>query len=147
MCHGNYITSASDDGTIKIWDPKPSLCKFTLENGSCVWETSWSPDGTKLAAALINGAVMIWNIGWDTATATLASTFMKAMDFAMAIAWSPDGTRIIAGSDDLHVRLWGPATGNCTAQILLEWGRVVTVGWSPDGTLFTFGTGAKTATI
>ncbi|KAK4246698.1 nucleoside phosphorylase domain-containing protein [Corynascus novoguineensis] len=65
------LASASDDGTVKIWDAVTGQCVSTLEgHGRLVNAVAWSHDSTRLASASYDGTVKIW----DPATGQCVST-------------------------------------------------------------------------
>jgi len=65
------LVSASNDYTVKIWDPATGQCVSTFEDHSG-WVTSvaWSHDATRLASASNDWTVKIW----DPATGQCVST-------------------------------------------------------------------------
>lgn len=60
----NEVASASDDGTIKIWNIKTQELKQTIEVElpGDIWSIAWSPDGTKLAYGTPDRSVKIIEI-------------------------------------------------------------------------------------
>ncbi|MEM9892468.1 MAG: NB-ARC domain-containing protein, partial [Actinomycetota bacterium] len=128
---GTRLASASDDGTLRVWDPATGDTTIILE-GHTDWVRSvgWSPDGTRLASASDDGTVRVW----DPVTGDSTRVLEGPTDWVQSVGWSPDGTRLATASTDQTVRVWDPATGDTT--IILEghtdWVR--SVGWSPDGT-------------
>ncbi|MFT3986770.1 caspase family protein [Aestuariivirga sp.] len=68
-------------------------------------DLEFSPDGTKLAAALAlaGGGVRVWSAPFDK----LLFFDTRFGDSAYNVAWGPDGT-LAASSDDGEVRVYGP---------------------------------------
>lgn len=55
------IATASDDGTIKVWNPVEGNCVWTSAAvNRFVYKVSWSPDGRMLAAADIQGNTRLY---------------------------------------------------------------------------------------
>ena len=46
------LASGSDDSTVKLWNPKTGDCVSTLTVGWHLNSVAFSPDGSKIAAAL-----------------------------------------------------------------------------------------------
>ena len=51
---GKHVASASGDKTVKIWKTSTGKCQSTLTVDSSVHSVSFSPDGSKIAAAYSN---------------------------------------------------------------------------------------------
>ncbi len=66
----------------------------------------FSPDGSKVAAAFIDGPVLIYDVALGRRTRQL-DTFLTAPS---SLAFSPDGKRLLAASPD-YLREWNPTTG------------------------------------
>lgn len=96
-----------------------------------VYSLSWAPNGSRLAAGLVNGTVRIWETaGWGIA-ATIAPAAKASSDRpGGAVAFSPDG-RTLAFSDGANVSLREAATGKLLRNVTGE--RPARILWSPDG--------------
>jgi hypothetical protein len=94
---------------------------------------AWSPDGTRIATADLDGGVRVWSAGTGRAAVALDHGGARVR----TLAWSPDGTRLASGDADGRVRLWDPATGRTTAARTASAGAIGAVAWSPDGRLAT----------
>ncbi|MGP4022322.1 nSTAND1 domain-containing NTPase [Actinomadura sp. 3N407] len=126
---GSRLASASDDGTVRVWDVASRTRIALLRgHGDKVWSVAWSPDGTRVASACQDGDVRIWDVSEGTA-ATLSGHESWVRD----VAWSPDGTRIASGSDDRTIRVWDAVTGRELAAWRGHDETVRMVAWSPDG--------------
>ena len=65
-----------------------------------------SPDGNRIAAAMGDRTVRLWDEGGQSVAVLPGHT-----DLVMDVAFSPDGTRLASASYDKTVRIWDLATG------------------------------------
>ena len=101
-----------------------------------ITDIAFSPDGTQLATASLDGMIHIWNALEGSQIRTIAghSAGVRSIDF------SPDGTLIASGSDDRTANIWSVADGSLLRTLFpLMDSRVVEVEFSPDGTLLALG--------
>jgi WD40 repeat protein len=90
--------------------------------------TAVSPDGKRIAAAMTDRTVLIW----DAVTGRQVTVLRGHTDLVLGVAWSPDGTRLASASYDHTVRLWDLERG--TARVLRGHGSAVqAVAWIEDG--------------
>jgi len=60
--YGQTLASASDDGTIKLWDAKTSQERATLTgHKGPVKAIAFSADGKVLASASFDGTIKLWD--------------------------------------------------------------------------------------
>jgi hypothetical protein len=74
---GKRLASASDDGTVKVWDVETGRETLTLKGRTNPWQSTmlhsvaFSPDGRRLAWAHSNGNVYVGDAGTGRVTLTL----------------------------------------------------------------------------
>ena len=127
---GRQLASASDDHTVRLWDPISGQPTATLE-GHTDWvqAVAFSPDGRQLATASHDGTVRLWDLTTGQPTTTLEGH----TNMVNRVAFSPDGRQLASASDDHTVRLWDPISGQPTATLEGHTGRVFGLAFSPDG--------------
>jgi len=125
---GNYLASASMDGTIKVWSMQPGQ-EIAAMAGSGI-RVAYSPDGAWLAQEAAGGAVQLWNPQTGDKGTLLGATGAAILGFA----FSPDGTRLAAGGVDKLVHVWDTTTGKNLLTLTGHSIGVRDVAYSPDGT-------------
>jgi WD40 repeat protein len=107
-------------------------------NGYTVTRTAVSPDGQRIAGAMDDRTVRLWD-----ASGKLLAILRGHSDLVMDVAFSPDGTRLASGSYDKTIRIWELGTnrhrvlrGHSGAVNHVAWRDVGhLVSGSQDGTL------------
>ncbi|XP_045774193.1 ribosome biogenesis protein BOP1 homolog isoform X1 [Maniola jurtina] len=70
---GQYVVSASDDGTIKVWETSTGRCLRTVELGEAVTAAAWTPvAGLSLVAVALGRRLLLLNPGADIGAARVA---------------------------------------------------------------------------
>lgn len=143
-----FIGSASDDGSIRIWKAPWSgaprcLERATAGRGLPMLSLSFSPSQRHVAASSIDSSIKIWDFP-DTFSQQDDDVEENLIDSAedqtrphtnavLRITLSPDGGRIASASSDGHICLWDAATG-ALLRTFRGHSRVVrSVMFSPDG--------------
>ncbi|MEO0541727.1 MAG: hypothetical protein AAFZ80_12820 [Cyanobacteria bacterium P01_A01_bin.105] len=62
---GETVASASDDGTVKLWDRSGRELQTLEGHSGSVLSVSFAPDGNTLATASGDGTVILWNFDLD----------------------------------------------------------------------------------
>ncbi|KAH7363609.1 hypothetical protein B0T11DRAFT_257395 [Plectosphaerella cucumerina] len=128
--NGKVLASASDDGTVRLWDVASGALTSTLEgHQDGVRAATFSPDGKVLASASDDGTVRLW----DVASGALTSTLEGHQDWVRAATFSPDGKVLASASGDGTVRLWDVASGALTSTLEGHQDGVRAATFSPDG--------------
>ncbi|PAX53025.1 nSTAND1 domain-containing NTPase [Brunnivagina elsteri] len=137
------IASASDDGTVKIWNragklittlnsTNPNITNITSSKNyqNRVTSVIFSPDGKFIASGNTDKFINLYSIDGK-----LVRTFYGHNDFVTNLAFSPDSQILVSGSRDKTIKLWqvdGTKFKNLKT-INAHNGWVNTVTFSPDG--------------
>jgi WD40 repeat protein len=128
----SILASASQDGTVRLWDVGTSTATATLQTGwaFCV---AWSPDGGRIAVGTHGNEIQIW----DATTLALLQTWRSATHSPIiSIGWSPDGSAIASGELWGDIYLWDAGSGQMRQTISGYTDvrdDVNGLAWSPDG--------------
>ena len=89
--------------TATLADPARNAVKPTDPTGHEVTSVAFSPDGTTLAVADLNGSIYLWDVATGKITATLTDPSSAGV---ISVAFSPGGTTLAAGDQNGNVYLW-----------------------------------------
>jgi WD40 repeat protein len=105
---GGRAVSASDDGTVRVWDLATGrvLCALTGHAGP-VTAVAVTPDGRRAVSASDDRTLRVW----DLAAGHLLHALTGHAGPVTAVAVTPDGRRAVSASDDGTVRVWDLAAG------------------------------------
>lgn len=127
---GNFLASASRDGTIRIWELAGSARLIDVQHGidRDGISIAYTPGGHTLISAG-GKRVLMWS---------LARPLWRSMrghtELIEAVAISPDGKTIATGSLDKTVQLWDVARGEPVSPPLIGHQEGVrALAFSPDG--------------
>jgi WD40 repeat protein len=127
---GRRVAGATDTGTIYLSEPDGQNAMILTPNQkSSVAEMRFSPDGSHILSAQLDGRVTVW----DLATGKTAQEFAGHAHAATAAAFLPDGKRIISGGLDDTIRIWDRATGRELWRNEFGLVGVKAMAVSPDG--------------
>ncbi|MGH2413558.1 MAG: WD40 repeat domain-containing protein, partial [Microcystaceae cyanobacterium] len=127
---GKMLATASNDNTVKLWNPATGQEIKTLTgHTNWVWGVSFSPDGKILASASYDKTVKLW----DTATYQEIKTLTGHTNSVRGVSFSRDGKILATASDDKTVKLWDSATGKQIKTLTGHTNSVKGVSFSRDG--------------
>jgi WD40 repeat protein/transcriptional regulator with XRE-family HTH domain len=136
---GTGLATINVDGLAKIWDIETGKELLSVHEEIRVLPNglAFSPDGTRLAIAAIDGnpeegggrAIIL-----DAATGEELMTLTGPTSYMRSISFSPDGTRIVTTSDDRAATIWDAHSGKIVLMLYGHTDLVADAAFSPDGT-------------
>jgi WD40 repeat protein len=128
---GQWIVSASEDGTIRVWDRSTGLERniLTVGNGAVMRGVACTgPDSQRdlCIAGGTDGVARIWDLATrsEKPVAELRDGHKGAIT---CVAFSPDGLTCATGGDDHQICLWDTATGKLRYKFPLGHRSAVTM--------------------
>ncbi|MGG6241198.1 hypothetical protein ACQ4N7_21450 [Nodosilinea sp. AN01ver1] len=128
---GLTIATASDDGTVGLWDlfGKAKAGSPLTGHQAGVNSVRFSPDRQWLASGSDDGSVRLW---------TAAGEFVRALTSSdgagvWRVAFSPDSQYIATALDSGAVEIWDATSGDRLATLKGHTARVKGIDFSPDG--------------
>jgi len=141
---GRLLATASNDHTVRLWDPATGepLRTLTGHTGP-IWGVAFSPDGHTLATASEDKTVRLWDPDTGQRLRTLTGHTP-----VWGVAFSPDWRLLAtASSSDMTAQLWFPLTGMYLRAATGHTKAVYGVAFSPDGRLLATASGDETARL
>ena len=141
---GRRCVSASNDGTLKVWNLVNGECLHTLEghirelNAVAV-----TPDGRQCVSASNDGTLKVW----DLVNGVCLHTLEGHNDWINAVAVTPDGRQCVSASDDRTLKVWDLVNGECLHTLEGHNGRINAVAVTPDGRQCVSATGDGTLKV
>ncbi|PMB19415.1 hypothetical protein CEN45_19170 [Fischerella thermalis CCMEE 5198] len=111
---GQFIASASEDQTIKLWNQNGLLLTSLSGHKNWVNKLSFSPDGKLLATASSDTTVKLWRLECisreDSSCVQVKGTLLKTLTghqgWVTDVIFSPDGKSFVTSSRDGTVKIW-----------------------------------------
>jgi RNA polymerase sigma factor (sigma-70 family) len=136
---GKTLATAGWDKKLRFWDPTNGGLKreFLVSNPTetvrgapkthdrRLWAVAYSPDGTRIAAADMNGLLWLWD----------ADSLQVKLVFHTGdsrVAFSPDGLWLATGGGSGKTNVWDALTGDLVWDRGAHAGGLFTVGFSRD---------------
>ncbi|MEQ9354013.1 TIR domain-containing protein [Coleofasciculus chthonoplastes] len=138
---GKIIATASQDGTVKLWNPEGEELQTLKGHEGTVFAVRFSPDGQMLATAGGDKTVKLW-----TVEGQLKQTLIGHSAAVRDVKFTPDGQRIISGSEDQTVKLW-TTDGQLRQTLTDHRDRINRIAVSPNGQHFATASDDKTVNL
>ena len=104
---GKRLATASDDGTVKLWDLANGHEVLTFRgHKDKVKAAAFSPDGSTIASAGGNRLLL-----WDPQTGHEKRSLQGHTGEISTLAFRPDGKMLASAGNDKSIRYWEPDSG------------------------------------
>ena len=145
---GKRIASASQDGTVHVWDAVTGdrFFRYHGHRGS-VNAVAWSPNGSYIASASSDTTVQVWDAQQTGEGSASLYTYSGHSGNMRTLAWSADNTRIASGGDDKTVQVWDAKDGTHHFSYVGHVKQIWSVAWSPDNTRIASASVDRTAQV
>ena len=129
--------AAPCDGAICLWDTSTGEIRTILDKVTKARPVAWSPDGTRLASALLDGSVVLLDpTSGEIIQQMQGHTIPETTDVTLgvtALAFSPDSATVASTAHDGTVRLWRVADGSALRTLKTGGSHPTALAFSPDG--------------
>jgi WD40 repeat protein len=124
------LAVTGDSGTESIWTISGSgrLLQRQLDlPGQAHYRAGFSPNGSEIATADLDGMVRMYRLATRTAVMTLAA----GEQIARSVAFSPDGRQVVAGYSSGRAHVWNTASRLQLAVLAGSAASITAVSFSP----------------
>ncbi|MBN9524438.1 WD40 repeat domain-containing protein [bacterium] len=124
------LAAGTDGGQVALLGPADGKVVALAGHKDAVTAVAFSPDGTRLATAGADKAVLVW----DVAAAKALHTLARHDGAVTSVAFTPDGAHVVSAADDRVIRVWDAADGRLVRTLDPdEDDDPLTVAVRPDG--------------
>ena len=115
--NGEYLVTASDVGTVKLWDLDSGKELLELERfkGAEVTQLAFSPDGMLIATVVSEGTSSSVEL-FEAYTGEEFRSFRVSNNLATGVAFSRDGSLISTVSSDESINVWDVYSGTVISK-------------------------------
>ncbi|TEB35945.1 WD40 repeat-like protein [Coprinellus micaceus] len=108
---GKWLVTASEDGTIKVWDLRTSTLHRTYDNGAPVNDVIIHPNQGELISCDQAGSIKQWDLSDNICSHELASPFYYSSTPAgdtpiRSVTLAADGSFLVAGNNKGQIYVW-----------------------------------------
>jgi len=130
--NGQFIATAGEDGTVKLWDLSGHLVNQLPEHQGAVRSISFSPDRTLLATAGVDGIARLWRLNRDAVPEGQPIELAGHTGWVNRVRFAPNQNRLVTVGRDGKVQLWD-TSGHNIHQWQAHESSVEDVSFAPDG--------------
>jgi len=135
---GSFFVSASEDGTVKVWDPETGAIRARLGGyADGVRGCAISPDSSFIVSAGPDKTLKLW----DPESGAELMTLRGHAGRVVACAVSPDGSFVASMTEYGPLSLWDPESGAELARFGEHDGECLGLAISPDASFLVSGSG------
>ncbi|MDB9315033.1 WD40 repeat domain-containing protein, partial [Spirulina sp. CS-785/01] len=138
---GEYLASASDDHTVKLWAKNGQQLATLTDHQDLVRQVAWQSDSQQFASVSYDGTVKVWNVDGQ-----LQWTDRGQDTKLTSVAIHPQENTIVAAGMDGSLQFWDN-TGQLQATRKGHGTAITDVVWSPDGTVLASGSSNSTVKL
>lgn len=132
---GSNIVSASEDGTVKLWDFESGEAVLTLQYGSFpIFSASPSSKGGIVACGSYDGSVTVWRVS----DGSIVRILKGHSDWVVDVSCHRNGLMIAGRSYNGKVNVWDVSSGDLIRSQRSEGGTADTILFSPRGSSLAF---------
>ncbi|KYG19897.1 hypothetical protein SE92_06140 [Bradyrhizobium sp. AT1] len=110
---GDYVLSASDDGTARVWLAQPNFTRAILighEKG--VVSAAFNPEGSRIVTGSDDGTARVWDVATAKELLKFSGHGRDSFEGIKSVAFSSDGKSIVSTAVDNTGRIWDAVTGS-----------------------------------
>jgi WD40 repeat protein/serine/threonine protein kinase/tetratricopeptide (TPR) repeat protein len=139
---GRSLAWSSDGKWLAAGGRTASRCIFLLDAvtlelvgelpdaGDQTESLGWSPDGSRIAGASLDGALRVW----DAKTKSRLQELPTQRGALWCLAWSSKGDRLAAAGNDSRIRIWDSETWSLITSLVGHSSLVYSLDWNHDDT-------------
>lgn len=145
---GKILASASNHGSIKLWNLDGILIETLEGHKGEVWSLDFNPDGTILASIDENGMVKLWNMEDKSLIKDIDAGGERIENLGLAynLKFAADGQLLATAGGDKNIKLW-ELNGNLQKELKGHDGAVRALSFSPNGRILASASEDKTVKL
>jgi WD40 repeat protein len=126
---GKHVASASDDATVRVWNPDTGRLERTFRgHGESVNTVAYSADGRRLVSAGADATIRVWSLDGGAPVVLQGHRGPVA-----SAAFNPRGDRIVSAGKDGTVRIWNAAGGDALVLLATYQGPALAAEFDRSG--------------
>lgn len=125
---GTRVVTASDDNTVRVWDPMTGHQFAVLWHSGFVYTAEYSKDGHYVVTTSADGNARLWN----SATGELLVTYAGHSGPVVSATFSCGAHQLLTSSADGTARIWDVSTGTLLNIFAGAAGRLSDAIFNPD---------------